>query len=104
MPARISVPRLERDLEVEPVSPLGGRRVQQGDDAVARPHERVRVVLDVVLPVPVRDEAVDVDELAREQTHQVDHVDALVEKNAASARASAWSASPCPKLTIFDLP
>ena len=64
--------------------PLGRRRVQHGDNAVLRTHQRIGIVFNIIIPEIITDEAVNVIKFAAEKPHQVDHVDALIEQDTAT--------------------
>src|SRR5450755_2980500 len=64
-------------------------------NAVICAHEGVGVVFDVVTPMRVRNVRVDVDELPGEESHHIQHVDALVQQNAA-----AGDLPPCAPILI----
>src|SRR5580692_6308877 len=67
------------------MSPLRRRRIKHAHHAVSGTHQRVGIVLDVIAPVVVGNEAVDFGEITAEQAHQVDHVYALVQQHTASS-------------------
>src|ERR1700689_2424055 len=69
---------------MEAVPPLSSGGIQHANDAIRRSQKRVGVVLNVVAPVTVGYKAMDLAKLAPEQSHEVDHVYALIEQHASS--------------------
>lgn len=75
--------------------PLGGAGMEHGDAALPVAHQGIRIILDVVLPKTVGDEAFYLNELAAEELHEINEMDPLIEKDAASRVLSVGSPPAC---------
>ena len=55
--------------------------MQECDDTVFGAHQRICVILDVMIPETVIDKALYIPELAREKTQQIEHVYTLIKQD-----------------------
>jgi len=74
--------------------------MQHPDHAGLGPHQGIGIVFHLMSPEIVGDETVDLGELAREQAHQIDHVYALIQQNAASGDLPIGA--PIGRLAVTD--